>query len=63
MTFGKYARTQFDIVEAGNCYAAGRGTAVVFHLMRITETAVQEFGRKLGVSLVDENNRQIFLRE
>jgi len=42
----KFPTIQFDIVEAGNCYAAGRGTAVVFHLMRIMETGVQTMGTK-----------------
>jgi len=59
----KFPTIQFDIVEAGNCYAAGRGTAVVFHLMRIMETGVQEFGTKLGVSLANEKNWQNILDE
>lgn len=41
-----------DMFEAGNCFALGRNTACVFHLMRIMEIAVQKFGDKLGVSLV-----------
>ncbi len=59
----KFPTIQFDIVEAGNCYAAGRSTAVVFHLMRIVEIAVQEFGKKLGVSFVGEKNWQNILDE
>jgi hypothetical protein len=59
----KFSTTQFDIVEAGNCYASGRGTATVFHLMRIMEVAVQEFGAKLGVSLVGKKNWQNILDE
>jgi hypothetical protein len=59
----KFVTIQFDIVEAGNCYAAGRGTAAVFHLMRIMESAVQEFGKKLGVSFVDEKNWHNILEE
>ena len=59
----KFPAVQFDIVEAGNCYAAGRGTAVVFHLMRIMETGVQAFGTKLGVPLADEKNWQNILDE
>jgi hypothetical protein len=54
---------QFDMTEAGNCYAAGRSTAVVFHLMRIMETGVQEFGTKLGVALANEKNWQNILDE
>jgi hypothetical protein len=59
----KFPSLQFDIAEAGNCYATGRGTAVVFHLMRITENGVQAFGNKLGVILVNEKNWQNILDE
>lgn len=59
----KFPTIQFDLVEAGNCYATGRGTAVVFHLMRIMETGVQAFGTKLGVALTDEKNWQNILDE
>ena len=59
----KFPTIQFDVVEAGNCYATGRGTAVVFHLMRIMETGVQAFGTKLGVALADEKNWQNILDE
>jgi hypothetical protein len=59
----KFPGIQFDMIEAGNCYAVGRATACVFHLMRIMETGVQEFGKKLGVSLVNEKNWQNILDE
>jgi hypothetical protein len=59
----KFSSIQFDLVEAGNCYATGRSTAVVFHLMRIMETGVQAFGTKLGVPLADEKNWQNILDE
>jgi hypothetical protein len=59
----KFPEIQFDAVEAGNCYACGRGTAVVFHLMRIMEVGVQRLGDKLGVSLVAEKNWQNILDE
>lgn len=58
-----FPSVQFDVVEAGNCYAAGRATACVFHLMRIMEIGVQEFGTRLGVSLVNEKNWQNILDE
>jgi hypothetical protein len=57
----KFPTVQFDVVEAGNCYAAGRGTAVVFHLMRIMEKGVQAFGTKLGVPLTGSMNWQTIL--
>lgn len=59
----KFPGIQFDMVEAGNSYAAGRATACVFHLMRIMEVGVQEFGNKLGVPLANEKNWQNILDE
>lgn len=59
----QFITCQYDIVEAGNCYAAGRSTAVVFHLMRIMETGVQQFGTKLGITLTGEKNWQLILNE
>jgi hypothetical protein len=59
----KFPAIQFDMIEAGNCFAMGRGTACVFHLMRIMEVGVQEFGKKLGVVLVNEKNWQNILDE
>lgn len=57
----KFPRCQYDIEESGNCYAAGRGTACAFHLMRIMEIAVQEFGTALGITLTNEKNWQNIL--
>jgi hypothetical protein len=59
----KFPQTQYDIVEAGNCYASGRSTAAVFHLMRIMETGVQQLGNQLGVALTNEKNWQNILDE
>ena len=64
--FGKQVEDKFsnmseDISEAGKCIALSRSTASVFHLMRIMEIAVQEFGDKLGVKLVKETNWQVIL--
>ena len=59
----KFPQIAFDMVEAGNCCAMGRGTACVFHLMRIMEVGVQAFGTKLGVSLAHEKNWQNILDE
>ena len=52
---------EYDIREAGNCYATGRSTACVFHLMRIMEVGVQRLGEMLGVALVEEKNWQVIL--
>jgi hypothetical protein len=59
----QFPEIQFDMIEAGNCYASGRGTACVFHLMRIMEVGVQRFGSKLNVTLVNEKNWQNILDE
>jgi hypothetical protein len=59
----KFPSIQFDMIEAGNCYAMGRGTACVFHLMRIMEVGVQKFGDKLDVTLASEKNWQNILDE
>ncbi|MGO9569136.1 MAG: hypothetical protein ACLP5H_16500 [Desulfomonilaceae bacterium] len=42
-----------DAEEAGNCFAVGRYTACVFHLMRIMESLVQEFATKLNATKKD----------
>lgn len=59
----KFPSIRYDMVEAGNCLAMGRGTACVFHLMRIMEVAVQEFGKKLGVNLSTVKNWHNILDE
>ncbi len=59
----KFPAIQYDTTEAGNCYACGRSTAVVFHLMRIMEVGVQQFGSKLGVTLTVDKNWQNILDE
>lgn len=59
----RFSRCRFDIQEAGNCYAAGRGTACAFHLMRVMEVTVQEFGTTLGIALTTDKNWQKILDE
>jgi hypothetical protein len=44
----------YDMDEACKCYALGRTTACVFHLMRIMERGVQVFGDLLGVTSTAE---------
>jgi HEPN domain-containing protein len=43
-----------DIAEAARCLAFGLTTAVVFHLMRAMELAVQAFASHLGVTNVEK---------
>ena len=50
-----------DIQEAHRCYASGRYTATVFHLMRIMEVAVQRLGKKLRVQNVKNLVWQVIL--
>lgn len=52
----RFAKSTEDIQEAGKCLALGRSTACVFHLMRVTEAAVQYLGKKFNVSLVGQKN-------
>jgi hypothetical protein len=61
--FGKEVVNKFgdmneDIVEAGNCFALGRYTACVFHLMRLIEIAVQKLGDSFGINLTHEKKWQ-----
>lgn len=52
-----------DAREAGSCLALDRPTACVFHLMRVMETGVQEFGNSLGVAVPEEKCWQNILDE
>jgi hypothetical protein len=42
-----------EAVEAGNCYAAGRWTACVFHSMRVAEYGLRKLARTLKVKISD----------
>lgn len=42
-----------DILEAARCLALGRSTAVVFHLMRAMEAAVQKIASRLLIEKID----------
>lgn len=57
----KWPRLAEDSSEASKCFALGRHTACVFHLMRVMEFGVQQFGRKLGVKLSEEKRWQTIL--
>lgn len=45
----------YDIAESGFCLALARGTACVFHLMRVLEIGLAVLGAKFGVSLAHTN--------
>ena len=45
----------FDIEEAGKCLAINRGTACVFHLMRVLEAGIYALAANLGIEHVQQN--------
>ncbi|MEZ5880772.1 MAG: hypothetical protein R3D35_08940 [Nitratireductor sp.] len=52
--FGQEVEQRFaiaidDIYEASKCLALGRGTATVFHLMRVTEVGLKALAAELGI--------------
>jgi hypothetical protein len=66
--FGQITTSRFnkagpDIEEAGKCFATGRNTACVFHLMRVMEIGVQKLGQRLHVKLVGEKAWQTILNQ
>ncbi len=55
-----FPSSMFDAKEAGNCFASGRYTASVFHLMRVLEIGLVAFaGLFPGVPTNKENWQQI----
>jgi hypothetical protein len=46
-----FAEALGDMVEASNCYAAGRATACVFHSMRVAEHGLRFLAKELGVDV------------
>ena len=45
----KFSPAATDIEEAGKCLALDRGTACVFHLMRVMEVGLKGLAAKLGI--------------
>jgi hypothetical protein len=43
-----------EMLEVGNCYAAGRNTACVFHSIRVTEYALRKLARQMRVTVSDK---------
>ena len=58
-----FPSSSFDIEEAGTCIALSRGTAGVFHLMRVMEVGLRSFARDLGISVPGDKNWGNILRE
>jgi hypothetical protein len=46
----KFPGADFDICEAGRCFALERYTSCVFHLMRVTELGIKVLGGRLGMT-------------
>jgi hypothetical protein len=44
----RFKGASLDISEAGACYAVGRYTACVFHLMRVAEYGLKAIGKRVG---------------
>jgi hypothetical protein len=57
LTLGESLRAEFSLAalgeatEAGNCYAAGRWTACVFHCMRLAEHGLRKLAKRVHVTL------------
>lgn len=57
--FGKYffasfpGKASIEMLEAGRCFAAARGTACVFHCMRVAEYGLRKLARRLKVNITD----------
>jgi hypothetical protein len=49
----KFPSIILDIEEAGKCLALGRGTASVFHLMRVMESGLRALGKSLNEPKLD----------
>ncbi|HEU0049659.1 MAG TPA: hypothetical protein VFQ43_18875 [Nitrososphaera sp.] len=56
----QFSSTGYDVLEAGNCFAANRPTACVFHLMRVLELGLIAFAKLFpGIPTHKENWQQI----
>ena len=61
--FGRYfilsfpEKAAFEMLEAGKCFAAARGTACVFHCMRVAEYALRKLARRLRVTIGDRGKK------
>jgi hypothetical protein len=47
--FSKFKAARADLEEAGNCFAMGRNTACVFHLMRVMEVGLLRLAKRFRV--------------
>jgi len=47
--FNNFPSANFDIEEAGKCFATARYTACVMHLQRVLEISLKSYGNYLGI--------------
>ena len=52
----RFSKLAEDIAEAGKCFAAGRYTASVFHLMRIMEAGVGLLAKRLDTAITTDRS-------
>jgi hypothetical protein len=50
-------KASFEMIEVGKCFAAARGTACVFHSMRVAEYGLRKLARKLRVTIGDRGKK------
>jgi len=61
--FGRYfvlsfpEAASFEMLEVGKCFAAARGTACVFHCMRVAEYGLRKLARRLRVTIGDHGKK------
>ncbi len=60
---GKFPEIAFDIEEAGKCLALERGTASVFHLMRIMEAGLRAIATTLGIDVLANRTWDAMLKK
>lgn len=53
-----FPNAMYDIEEAGKCFALGRSTATVFHLMRVMEIGLFALGKSLNDPNWDPHNNR-----
>lgn len=57
-----FPSVQYDAQEAARCYALGRNTASVFHLMRILEIGLAVLGKRFSIS-ADHTNWETVINQ
>jgi len=66
--FGKsiisnFRSIEFDVEEAGKCFATGRDTACVFHIMRIMEAGLRVVATELKIDILSNRSWDSMLKK